>query len=570
MEKKKPNPFRWFSLLIPLFLAGCSIQWIQPENSSGPASSDSSSITTSESQTTSEGGASIDSEQSQTSSVTSSEESVNSSEEASSSEESSSESSSETSIDSRAPATFEFYSVNDFHGAINSDGSYEVGAAKYFSYLKQRKEADPEHVILLSAGDMFQGSYESNVNYGNLVTELCNISGFDAMTIGNHEFDYGREYLAANKELAEFPFLGANIYKYRNWTITDEFWSEGADKSVVLERDDYRIGIVGVIGTGQTSSITSDRVADLAFDDAELYATREAKRLKKDENCDIVVLVIHDDAKSIIGGGDYSPWGLESSLKTYFDGVFCGHSHTENNYTSSEGVPLLQAYKNGANYSHMTLSIDQGEITCDKAEILTAKTVATELDSDIVDKIDEYLTPEILAQSNLVAGTLTGTLNKGQGIGTLGAAAIYNEYKDQGIVLAIQNIQRANITAGTVKYGDLYKAMPFTNNIIILNAKGSEIKREVSYNYAYSETLESRYDLVDSQYYKIACIDYLVFHQNVGRNYDYFPGLGNGSDTILATYETYPVDLVFDYIQNELHGVIDASDYNSGQPGVLR
>ncbi len=559
MGKRKRNPFFALTALLPLFLTGCTIT-IQPVSSSIPSSESSSSSSD------------FSSEEMSSSSEATSE----TTSEGTSLDSSTSESSSEESISDPRPAeTFEFYAVNDFHGSVVYNGTYEVGAASYFSYLKQRKDADPDHVILLSSGDMWQGSYESNVNYGNLVTELCNVAGFDAMTLGNHEFDYGRQYLLNNKELADYPFLAANIYKYKDWRVTDEFWSEGADKSVVIERAGYRIGIVGIIGEGQTSSITSDRVTDLAFDDPELHATREARRLKTEEGCDIVILSIHDDAKSILGGSTdsktYQPWGLVDNLKYYFDGVFCAHTHTENNATSPDGVPLLQAWKNGGNYAHMTLTIDQGKVTCDKAEILTAKNVIGDIDPDIQDKIDEYLTPEVLAKTSQVAGTLSGTLSNTEGVGNLGAAAIYHAYKDKGAILGMQNSQRASLYSGELTYGELYKAMPFTNSIVMLYCSGSEIKREVSYQwvYAYSDTISSTSELDDRTFYWIAVIDFLAYHQSDGHSYNYFPGLNTGADRFGDVYETYPVDLTFDYIKNTLGGVVNSSAYKAGAPGIL-
>ena len=555
MGKKKRNPILGLTALLPFFLAGCVIS-IHPVSSSEDSSI--SIEATSSSEVTSETAIETTSE------ATSNDSSVDFSTSESSSEE--------VSVDPRPAETFEFYAVNDFHGSVVYNGTYEVGAASYFSYLKQRKDADPDHVILLSSGDMWQGSYESNVNYGNLVTELCNVAGFDAMTLGNHEFDYGRQYLLNNKELADYPFLAANIYKYKDWRVTDEFWSEGAEKSVVIERAGYRIGIVGIIGEGQTSSITSDRVRDLAFDDAELHATKEARRLKKEEGCDIVVLSIHDDASSIIGDSSgKGAWGLANNLKYYFDGVFCAHTHTENNATSPDGVPLLQAWKNGSNYSHMTLTIDQGEVTCDKAEILTAKNVIGDIDPDIQDKIDEYLTPGVLAKTSQVAGTLDGPLPSGDGVGNLGAAAIYHAYKDKGAILGMENAQRATLAPGELTYGALYKAMPFTNSIVMLYCSGTEIKREVSFSavYAYSEEISSVSELVDTDFYWIAVIDYLAYHQSDGHSYNYFSGLNTGADHFGEVYETYPVDLTFDYIKNTLGGVVKTSNYKTGAPGIL-
>jgi 2',3'-cyclic-nucleotide 2'-phosphodiesterase (5'-nucleotidase family) len=113
---------------------------------------------------------------------------------------------------------YQFYAVNDFHGSVleNSSYYYEGGLAKVGGKLKALKAADPEHTFIISSGDMWQGSLESNSNYGALVTEVMNNIGFDSMTIGNHEFDYGQSYIQTNRKAANFPFLAGNIRTYSN------------------------------------------------------------------------------------------------------------------------------------------------------------------------------------------------------------------------------------------------------------------------------------------------------------------------------------------------------------------
>ena len=193
------------TLAIAAFLlASCGVN-ISPSSSSSLTDEGSSSSTTESGQsitssstdeTESESQASKSSEEStpyESSSSESSDEPSTERSESSVSEETSSsmESSSEP---LNKDGVYHFYCVNDFHGAVveQMNGSYyEVGISKYFGELRKLKEKDPDHTILLSAGDMFQGSLESNSNYGMLVTEAMNEAGFEAMTIGNHEFDYG-------------------------------------------------------------------------------------------------------------------------------------------------------------------------------------------------------------------------------------------------------------------------------------------------------------------------------------------------------------------------------------------
>ena len=105
---------------------------------------------------------------------------------------------------------FDFYAINDLHGKL-SDGEDHPGVDELSTYLK-RKQLSDDHVVLLSSGDMWQGSAESNMTKGLIITDWMNEMGFVSMTLGNHEFDWGESYIEENAKLAEFPFLAINIY----------------------------------------------------------------------------------------------------------------------------------------------------------------------------------------------------------------------------------------------------------------------------------------------------------------------------------------------------------------------
>ena len=101
--------------------------------------------------------------------------------------------------------TFDLYSINDLHGKF--DDTYANGGVdEMTTYLRAAQENNP-NTILISAGDMWQGSAESNFTKGKMITEWMNDLGFVSMTMGNHEYDWGESYIENNAELADFPFL---------------------------------------------------------------------------------------------------------------------------------------------------------------------------------------------------------------------------------------------------------------------------------------------------------------------------------------------------------------------------
>ena len=454
--------------------------------------------------------------------------------------------------------TYHFYCVNDFHGSIveQYNGSYyESGIAKYFGKLKEYKEEDPDHTIILSAGDMFQGSLESNDNYGHLVVDCMNEVGFDAMTLGNHEFDYGQNRLIDNIERLHCPVLGGNIVTYDNGPTTTP-WRDDVLPSTMIKRGGNNIGIVGMIGFNQTTSISSQIVNDLYFDLPKSYALSEAKRLREEEGCAIVVLVIHDEMKSA------QDFGAD---KKYFDGVFCGHTHSKNSKLI-QGVPFVQSYCNGQAISNFELTIKDEVVSCSSYGLVRAEE-SWEEDETIAAIRDSYLLNEdFVAKAGAIAGQVEGTLQSKSGVPNLVAASIYQKYKPlypelQG---AFQNSLRAPLT-GEISYRDIYKAAPFTNTIVIAKVRGSEIVNQAGYNSYYRDT-NATYEA--DTYYTIACIDYVLYHQNNNKSYNYFYSLNEDFENkIIAEYETYPFDLTFDYIHDDLEGYVDATLYNGNPNG---
>ena len=461
---------------------------------------------------------------------------------------------------------FNFYCVNDFHGSILEKANatyYEAGIKKYFGELKRLKEKDPEHTIILSAGDMWQGSLESNYYYGKDVTEAMNEVPFDAMTLGNHEFDYGQQYIFENLELANFPFLAGNIVKWKNGP-TEEKWDKRILSSTIIEKDETKIGIIGMIGDGQTTSIVSPNVEDITFTNAEKYAIQESKSLKK-QGCSAVMLVIHAPNSTITGDSKNKGWSIRYKLKDYFDGIFTGHTHQieEEQYSN---VPLVQAGANGSAYSYIQLSIKGSEVECSDYKAVSSSK-SWEEEASIASIYNKYINEEsFIAKASEVAGTLNGGNLDKNGVARLGCKAIYDAYKEKypSLVLSMENSQRSNLNKGRITYSDIYKATPFMNNIIIANVKGSDILNEAAYAQTYTEDIDNYSSLESNKFYTIAVIDYLYYHQDTNKNYNYFPSAKN---QIIEIENTHPYQLTFDYIKNQKNSTINSSSFSANAKG---
>ena len=192
--------------------------------------------------------------------------------------------------------SFDIYNINDLHGKL-VDGENHPGVDELTTYLKNAY-ATQDNVILLSTGDMWQGSSESNQTKGLFATDWMNELGFVGMVLGNHEFDWGEGPIEENAEFAEFPFLAINVYDKDT-----QKQAEYCQSSVVVDADGVQIGIIGAVGDCY-SSISSDKVRDLYFitgSQLSELVQAESHRLRA-EGVDFIIYAIHDGWGSSRGG----------------------------------------------------------------------------------------------------------------------------------------------------------------------------------------------------------------------------------------------------------------------------
>lgn len=379
--------------------------------------------------------------------------------------------------------TVDFYSINDFHGS--TDKISTVGG-----YLKQQKNNNP-NTLLINSGDMFQGSMESNSNYGKLLTDCMGVVGFDAFTYGNHEFDWGLEKLESLAQNSSVPFLGANIY---HWNASNRQWgtfaSELAQEYTVKVLDNgVKVGIIGVIGEKQITSISSNLVQTIGFKDPLPIIKELAVELRNEQNCDVVVVSAHASPRGLVGEseGNNDPQEPSSAhdLEQYVDAVFCAHTHQEQNFTV-DGLPFIQGGSYGSNVSHITLTVNSnGNVSCQTQENISySKSWPNYLEvKELVDNSND----KIKEESNQIVTTLNSSLNANPAMARLVSRAIAEYAANQGydISLAMVNTARKTLSRGNVTYSDLYESIPFDNVVYIAKVKGSDIINEVRYGNYY-------------------------------------------------------------------------------------
>ncbi len=366
----------------------------------------------------------------------------------------------------------DFYAINDLHGKF-SDTDSNVGVDELTTYLKDRQNQD-DHTVFLSSGDMWQGSPESNLTEGNLVTDWMNHLGFVSMTLGNHEYDWGEDAIEANAALADFPLLAVNVYDRSTNQRVDY-----CQPSVVVERGGIQIGIIGAMGNCY-SSISGDVSGGFYFKTgSELtnLVKNEANKLRA-EGVDYIVYSIHD-------GNDSGYSHYDTSLSDgYVDLVFEGHTHQKYATRDVYGVYHLQNGGENQGISHAEIRINSvtGTSKTSNAQVISASTYSRMSDDPIVEQLLTKYADQIAAADEVLT-TLSRYYDDSE-IEQI-VAQLYYEYGVEkwgdryDIVLGggfLRTRSPYNLYAGEVTYGDLYSILPFDNNLVLCSIKGSDLR----------------------------------------------------------------------------------------------
>ena len=372
------------------------------------------------------------------------------------------------------------YYVNDTHGSFIRDRSAgEAGMAYISSYLKDKKANPDENAIILSGGDMFQGGVESNDTRGHIMVDAMNMIGFDAMTLGNHEFDWGEEKIISNQEMMNFPLLSCNTFYSKDRTTRPD-WLE---PFTIINRAGLKIGIVGYARDNMGSSIDEEFGGDFYFPSPFNYIKEYSRTLRLSYNCDLVLSVGHDegldDGSNGVGSYYYDLTQIDSSTGArYVDGMMFAHDHyKKQGYV--DGVPFMETGCNGENIGHMTFEMkNQGGVVykaTGTVEVVNAVNSCTTEDREITALIDKYK-DQFLADPDSVLRVLNQSYSRDDFTKVICQSMVWyvnsnpSVFDNQTVYIATHNtggVRVDRIPSGAFTYRDLVKACPFDNKLCI-------------------------------------------------------------------------------------------------------
>lgn len=530
------------------------------DTSTSKSSSISSSSSLSSSSSVSSSSSSSSSSHSSSSSSSSS---YSSSSSSSSSSSTSLSSSSSSSSSSQRPTnvSLDIFAFNDTHGNVIDTQGKGLGLSKTTTLLKEISTSATS--IFISQGDMWQGSVESGLTRGNIVTEWMNSMDFVSMTVGNHEFDWGQEYIVSNQELATFPTLGINVlYRSNNQRV------DYLSPSTTFTRNGAKIGVIGAIGNCY-SSISRSKVADITFATGYTLTNlvkAEATRLRNEEKCDFIIYSIHGSYND----GDYD---TELSTGKYVDLVLEGHTHNKYAEVDAGGVYHIQSNAYNENFYRITVDLNLANSTY---------TVNTPVSYDLYNSTSPYRNYAEDAETKAIfdkyknqyqfAYDVSGYNDTNRYASDLKqkVADLYYDYgnttwgSQYNLILGGGYIscRGSNLPQGDVTYADLYNLFPFDNDVSLCSISGRNLRNTQfitgNSNYytkwsSYGESI--RYNIDDYTTYYLVTDTYTV---------DYYTSLN-----VIAKFENggvYARDLLNRFIADGGYGSIPIE---TGHQGTL-
>jgi 2',3'-cyclic-nucleotide 2'-phosphodiesterase (5'-nucleotidase family) len=256
--------------------------------------------------------------------------------------------------------------TNDVESAYDPIPAYWIddletigGIAEMTTLINAIREAEP-NPFLFDAGDIFTGALAKQSN-GILAFELMMTMQYDAMAIGNHEFEYGHEIFAWEKNRAPFPVLGANMF-YRG---TDHPFAQA---HTIIERGGVRIGVIGIMGRDAVSAIIPSYIAPIDVRAEAEAVQRSVDAIRSD--VDLVVLLTHQGKTAPMQTDAESDPRLQRDIDADIrlagavrgvDVLFAGHADAgtpEPVVHPETGTLIMQTYGQATHLGYLQIVID--------------------------------------------------------------------------------------------------------------------------------------------------------------------------------------------------------------------
>jgi len=446
-----------------------------------------------------------------------------------------------------APRRLTILYTNDMHAQLEPiragwlPGSPRVGGMGALAGLERRLGAGRDDVLLVDSGDLLTGPAVSTYTRGAAPFDLLEAMGYDAMALGNHEFDYGVPRLEELVGGTRVPVLAANVFWRRSGRRFARPW-------VIVRRAGLRIGIVGVIGADAAEVTLPEHVRDLEFREPAEVLAALVPRLR--QRVDLVVVLAHQ--------GRTGPMQLDAEAHPELqrdvdadlrlaaavpgiDVLVGGHAHRGLDpplVEPTHGTIVVQTYGHTTTLGVLELEVDPGSGRVARFEGRLER-VWSDRETpppEVARRLAHWREVVARIAAEPVAEASAPIVRRYAGASPLGNLVTDLMRRATGAEVALYNAGglRADLPAGTITRGDVTSALPFDNRLVVVRLRGAALRAALEqglseeHGMLQQSGMRVRYDpsappgrrlvsvtvggapLEDDREYTVATIDFLV------------------------------------------------------------
>ena len=401
--------------------------------------------------------------------------------------------------------------TTDLHGNIFPLDYYtnkpdNRGLAKLATLIKQVRRETP-NVLLIDSGDTIQGTpleyYHNKKNNQPTDPMMLAMSalGYDAMTVGNHEYNFGLPVLEKARREAKFPWLSANTYNQgTNQTHYQPY--------LVKEIAGVRIGVLGLTTPGIPNWENAPNYAGLEFHDPLAEAKKWVPVLRGKVRADVVVVAMHMGLEQDLRTGETNPGQVLNENRAIaiartvpgVDLIFMGHTHRDNPSVTINGVQLIQANHWGRHLARVDLYLEQAAGNGRRWRIAARAARTIPVDDRVA------ADPEILKLGEPYDRETQAWLSRAIGESAAELTAADARFRDTAILDLIQRVQleagkadvsmaavfnsEARIAKGPVTVRDIAGLYVYENTLVVLEVTGRQLKDALEHSAKYFRPYE--------------------------------------------------------------------------------
>ncbi|WEM45881.1 bifunctional UDP-sugar hydrolase/5'-nucleotidase (plasmid) [Photobacterium sp. DA100] len=385
--------------------------------------------------------------------------------------------------------TNDIESVYEPVDAFWNEGISRIGGIPYLATLIKQVQAEEETSFLLDAGDIYTGSL-SKKTLGKLSFDLYSAMGYDAITLGNHEFEYGWESLRDTMPRARFPVLNANIV-YESGDV------QFAQPYTILERDGVRIGVVGVMGIDAFyNTMWKGNRKGLTVKDPIETAQYWVDKIR--DEVDMVVVLTHQnktapmqtdkEADPDVQRGFEEDYEMAGKLKGV-DVIFGGHSDHglwEPVVHPETGTVIGLTFGQGKylGYTKFAIDTDKNSVTLLDGKLIPVESDKLKRDpktSQLIENARQQY-PQLAEELATIDATAFRRYYRESNIGNL-VADMMKEAGQADIAMISSGSIRVDLNQGPVTMENVMNVFPFTDTLSVVSLNGAQVKELLEYSY---------------------------------------------------------------------------------------